>query len=67
MAGRSLMETSYGLRAAGQQAHQRRLTGRCLNDAAAFALAARVQEVIGQSNHFAQPIHHNGFQLSACR
>lgn len=59
------MESLNGLRASGQQTDQRRFTGRRLDDATALAATVRMQERLGQSNHFAQPVHNDRFQFGA--
>ena len=54
-----------GLGAAGEEADEGGLAGGGLDDAAALALGGRVQKVVGQADHFAQPVHHDHLQLGA--
>ena len=56
-----------GLGAPGEEADEGGLAGGGLDDAAALALGGRVQEVVWQADHLAQPVHHDHFQLGAGR
>ena len=61
--GKHFLVPFDGLRPTGQQTDEGGLGGCGLYDPTAWAVRFGVQELVGQADHLAQPIHHDSFQF----